>query len=69
MQMCPSFRPVLQGPLGSSGKSPWAWLETELAAALGGALCSQTLGRGREHAGGFLAAVVLWHRRWERQEA
>lgn len=34
-----------------------------MAAAMGGALYSQTLGRGGEHAGDFLPAVVLWQAR------
>lgn len=34
-----------------------------MAAALGGALGSQTLGRSRELAGGFLPVVLLWQGR------
>lgn len=65
----PALGRPLPGPLGSSGSLPCppAWLEAELAAASGGALYSQTLGRGGERAGGFLPASgtgwCSWHAR------
>lgn len=51
---CPCFKAANPGPHGQLWEiplPPWAWLEAELAAGLGGALPFQTLGAGSVLAG------------------